>query len=608
MKSNRIALLFLILTFLAGCSGGSGSGTVVPSKTLVRISVTPSTATIALGMSQQFAATGVYSDNTRQDLTATAIWSSSSQAVATISNTSGKNGLATSVSTGTTTISATFGNITSTNSPTLTVTPVKLVSISVTPANTTISAGTTQQYTASGTYTDNSQTDITASVTWSSSAPGVATIDNFGLATSPTPSVVTATTATTLITATQGNVSGSAILTVTGGGAQLAANVMTITVNGSLCDATNTNSAGYINKPCVSVKVCTPGSATACRIINDILLDTGSYGLRIFKQAFTTLSPFSLPSVTSDSGQPLATCAQFADGSAEWGPVQLADVVLGNEPAVTVPIQVIDATFGTAPASCGTPDLNPSAAGLNGILGVGVFAQDCGPSCAPDPNNPNNSNSNNGFYYACDIATSVCTGTTVPLSNQVTNPVISLPTDSNGVIVQLPSVPASGSPSINGILVLGIDTQSNNSSSGATRYDADGVGQISTIFNGTTSGSIIDSGSNGLFFTPPSGSLLPDCGSVNPSAIPGWFCPPTFTNLSATNKGASGTPSSDVMFQIGNFTSLTSGSNMVFSDIGGGVPAIANIFDWGLPFYFGRNVYVGFENPPGSSNGQYFAY
>jgi Protein of unknown function (DUF3443)/Bacterial Ig-like domain (group 2) len=606
MKSNRLALLFLVFALATGCSGGSGGGSNAPAKTLVSISVTPSTASIALGMMQQFIATGVYSDNSSQDVTTQVTWSSSVPAVATINNVSGKNGLAASVATGTTTISAASGNITSTNSPTLTVTTAKLVSITVTPADATIPAGTTQQYTAWGIYTNstNSQRDITTSVAWSSSAPDVATISASGLATSPTLSVVTASTATTVITATQGNVSGSAILTVTGGSAQLAANVMTITVNGSLCDATNTNSAGYINKPCVSVKVCTPGSTTACQIINDILLDTGSYGLRIFKQAFTTLSLSSLPSVTSDSGQPLATCAQFADGSAEWGAVQLADVVLGNEPAVTVPVQVIDATFGTVPASCGSPDLNPSAAGLNGILGVGVFAQDCGPGCAPDPNNPNNSNSNNGFYYACDIATSICTGTTVPLSNQVTNPVISLPTDSNGVIVQLPSVPASGTPSINGILVLGIDTRSNNSSSGVTRYDADRSGEIVTISSDTAYGSIIDSGSNGLFFTPPPGNLLPDCGGANAA----WFCPSSLTSLSATNEGFSGTPSNNVMFQIENFTSLTSGSNMVFSDIGGGVPAIANIFDWGLPFYFGRNVYVGFENPPGSSNGQYFAY
>ncbi len=599
MKSNRIALLFLLsLVLLAGCSGGSGSGSNAPAKTLVSISVTPSTSSIALGMMQQFIATGVYSDSSVQDVTAQVTWNSSVPAVATINNVSGKNGLATSVSTGTTTISAASGNITSTNSPTLTVTAAKLVSISVTPANTTISAGATQQYTASGTYTDNSQTDIMASVTWSSSAPDVATIDIAGLATSPTQSVVTATTATTVITATQGNVSGSAILTVTvtGGGVPVAENVMPITVNGSLCDAANTISAGYLNKPCVSVTICAPGSTTACQTIKDIILDTGSYGLRIFKQAFTGISLSSLPSVTSDSGQPLATCAQFAGGSAEWGRVQLAYVVLGNEPAVTVPIQVIDATFGTAPASCGIPDLNPSAAGLNGILGVGVFAQDCGTGCV--------TKANNGLYYACDTATSVCTGTTVPLSNQVTNPVISLPTDSNGVIVQLPSVATSGTTSVNGILVLGIDTRSNNSSSGVTRYDADGSGENVTISSGTAYGSIIDSGSNGLFFTPPPGNQLQDCGSTN--AV--WFCPASLMSLSATNEGFSGTPSSNIMFQIGNFTSLTSGSNWVFSNIGGGVPAIADIFDWGLPFYFGRNVYVGFENPPGSSKGQYFAY
>jgi len=40
----------------------------------------------------------------------------------------------------------------------------------------------------------------------------------------------------------------------------------------------------------------------------------------------------------------------------------------------------------------------------------------------------------------------------------------------NGVIVKLPSVPLGGALAIDGNLVLGIDTQSNNSSSGATAY------------------------------------------------------------------------------------------------------------------------------------------
>ena len=192
-----------LVTASLGNVSNSATLLVTAPKTLVSINVTPSTASIALGMSQQFTATGVYSDTSTQDLTTAVVWSSSSQAVATIDNASGKNGLAASVSAGTTTISAALGNISSTNSPTLTVTAAKLASITVTPAEATISAGTTQQYSAQGTYTDNSQADITSSATWSSSAPDVATISAGGLATSPTMSIVTAATATTMITATK---------------------------------------------------------------------------------------------------------------------------------------------------------------------------------------------------------------------------------------------------------------------------------------------------------------------------------------------------------------------------------------------------------------------
>ena len=147
--------------------------------------------------------------------------------------------------------------------------------------------------------------------------------------------------------------------------------MLPITVNGSLCSAAF--NATYPNKPCVSVTVCTPGTST-CQTINDILLDTGSYGLRIFNQVLTV----PLTQVTVPSGN-LANCVQYVDGSADWGPVQSADVVLGGEPAVTVPIQVINASFGTVPAACGTPDASPAVAGFNGILGVGLFAEDCGP-------------------------------------------------------------------------------------------------------------------------------------------------------------------------------------------------------------------------------------
>jgi len=359
-------------------------------------------------------------------------------------------------------------------------------------------------------------------------------------------------------------------------------NVLSITVNGP-----GLNNS-YPNEPCVSVTICTPGTTT-CQTINDILLDTGDSGLRIFKQALTNPNVL-LTQVTSGSGS-LAECIQYADGSSDWGPVQMASVILGNEPAVQIPIQVIDSTFfGTAARSvCGTPNQNPAASGFNGALGVGLFTQDCGPGCA--------NSANNGIYYSC--SGSNCTGTTVVLANQVQNPVALLPQDNNGVIVQLPSVPSGGSPSVNGSLVLGIGTQSNNMPSGVTAYAADQDGNFITTFNSIAYSSFIDTGSNGLFF--PSANQLPNCSDDSD-----WFCPSSTINLSATNMGASGSPKGTVSFQIGNFDTLVNSSNNVFNDIGGDVPGA---FDWGLPFFFGRDVYVGLEGKQSSLGiGPYWAY
>jgi hypothetical protein len=375
------------------------------------------------------------------------------------------------------------------------------------------------------------------------------------------------------------------------GGGITANNVLSITVNGSLCSAST--SASYVNKACVSVTVC---DTSTCQMIDDILLDTGSYGLRIFKSA---LNPaISLTQIVMGSGS-LAECAQFGDGSSEWGPVQLAGITLASEPTVTVPIQVIDSTFANIATSststiCPGAVQSPADAGFNGILGVGVFRQDCGPACS--------SSAGIGIYYSCTGST--CSGTTVALSSQVQNPVALLPVDNNGVIVKLPSVPLSGTSSVNGFLVLGIGTQTNNGPSGVTRYSTDGFGEIITTVSGTTVtySSIIDSGSNGLFFTPPSAGLLPDCASPNES----WFCPSSTVAFSATNAGALGSTSGMVSFQIGNFDSLTTSSNNVFSNIGGSAPGI---FDWGLPFYFGRDVYVGIEGKGSSiGSGPYWAY
>jgi hypothetical protein len=358
-------------------------------------------------------------------------------------------------------------------------------------------------------------------------------------------------------------------------------NVLAITVNGSLC-----SNNSYINKPCVSVTICTPATST-CQTIQDILLDTGDSGLRIFKQVLGV----SLTQVMS-GGNPVAECIQYADGSSVWGPVKTAGVVLGNEPAVQVPIQVIDSAFGTAPAACSFAYQTPAEAGYNGSLGVSFFEQDCGTTCSTA--------AGNGIYYACSGAT--CNGAAVALSSQVQNPVALLPVDNNGVIVQLPSVPSSGSPSVNGYLVLGIGTRSNNVPSGVTAYAANAAGNFITTFNGSDYTGFIDTGSNGLFFPTPSAATLPDC----PYPDSAWYCPAATRDLSATNKGASGAPSGVVSFQIANFETLYFTTiNNVFSDIGGD-----NVdFDWGLPFHLGRSVFIGIEGKGSSlGSGPYWAY
>jgi hypothetical protein len=203
------------ITATSGSINGSTILTVEPA-ILVSISVTPASPSIALGTSQQFIATGNYSDNSTQDITASVTWSAAPGGVVTISNTSGSNGLATSNGQGTTTITATSGSISGNTQ--LTVTGAVLTSITVNPAATSIYQGSTQQFTAMGTYSDGSSQDVTATVAWSAGDGSVATVSNSapqGLATAVAGGVVQ-------IVATYTPAGGSAISsTNTGGGGNL---------------------------------------------------------------------------------------------------------------------------------------------------------------------------------------------------------------------------------------------------------------------------------------------------------------------------------------------------------------------------------------------------
>jgi hypothetical protein len=295
------------------------------------------------------------------------------------------------------------------------------------------------------------------------------------------------------------------------------------------------------------------------------------------------LSP-SLTQVVDSLNNPIGECVFFADGSAFWGPVQRADVVLGGEPAVFVPIHVIAPTFAGQSVSnnpCNSiVDSNPFDTGLNGILGIGVFAEDCGSFCATQ--------SNNNLYFSC--VASACTSTAVPLLNQVQNPVSLLPADNNGVILTLPSVPATGARTVSGSLILGIGTAANNTPpTGVSVFPTDQNGLLTTVYKGTTFGqSVIDSGSNGYFFPD---STLPLCAPP----LQDFYCPPASVNLPATLVGNNGHQAA-ISFQVANTVSLAQTGNAAFNNLGGPF----STFVWGLPFFFGRTAYVGIESQPSS--------
>lgn len=193
-------------TISASLSGVSGSTTLtVSAATLSSLRLDPATFTLAKGTTQQMTATGVFSDYSEQDFTATSTWTSSDTGIATVD----ANGLVTAVAQGTATITAANSGLSTGTA--VTVTSAALSSIAVAPATFKLPAGFSCAFTATGTFTDGTTQDLTNQAAWSSSATGVATVND----TAPTKGIASGVSAgSATLTATVGSVSGTAALTV----------------------------------------------------------------------------------------------------------------------------------------------------------------------------------------------------------------------------------------------------------------------------------------------------------------------------------------------------------------------------------------------------------
>jgi len=319
------------------------------------------------------------------------------------------------------------------------------------------------------------------------------------------------------------------------------------------------------------VRICVPGSTTQCQNLGGLLIDTGSFGLRIFAQALTVKLP-----VQMSGPDRVGECAFFGSLTA-WGRVATADVTMGGEPTISsLPVQIINPNFpatGDRPKSCNGSNApiarTPQQENFNGILGVGLLQYDGGLT----------------QYYACTSTT--CTPMSQPaLADQVQNPVALLPVDNNGVLLSFSLPPATGASTLTGQLIFGINTESNNHIPDTfTVYPADPTTlSFTTTYQGRNiSESFIDSGSNGFFYHNPYLALCP--GSP-------WYCPAALSGQHATNTGFDSPNSGLVKFNIANAFGLFISGNAAFFDLGADLGG-GTLFDWGLPFFFGRKVFVG---------------
>ncbi|HEX4487104.1 MAG TPA: Ig-like domain-containing protein [Terriglobales bacterium] len=162
-----------VITATSGSTTGTTDLTVTPA-TVTAITVSPSTASIAAGQQQAFTATATLSDTTSQDVTTSTHWAVANSATATISNDPASSGVATGVAAGTTQVTAALGGINGTAS--LTVSAATLVSLAITPLNTSVAIGVPADLTAIGTYSDGSTVDLTDVAHWTNSNGGILSV------------------------------------------------------------------------------------------------------------------------------------------------------------------------------------------------------------------------------------------------------------------------------------------------------------------------------------------------------------------------------------------------------------------------------------------------
>jgi hypothetical protein len=392
------------------------------------------------------------------------------------------------------------------------------------------------------------------------------------------PTAAAAATASVNVVSNATNSSTVVTLTGTGVANTSPANVLSVTVDPGPIGFLAADLGNQFNQPYTSVMVCTPGSSSDCQVIDHILVVSYLTGLRIMASALnpggTSPAGGAVPVPVTIGGSPLRECMVY-DGYA-WGSVVTADVYLGGYLLSSLPIQLMgDTASGAAPSDCAATGNNLGSVqslAANGILGINSFASnyDC-PTCATAAQATT--------YYSCPSGGS-CASTAVPLASQLVNPISQVPTYNNGAILALDAPAATGAQSASGTLTLGINIDGTNQLGTTPLLTVSSIGAFTTSFAGTVYTSYISSAATTNYF--PS-STITLCDDSN------FYCPATPLTETATLIGANNAQvvetfavtNADVDFGNADFSALPGLSE----------PYSAN-FIWGVPFFYGKSVYL----------------
>lgn len=329
---------------------------------------------------------------------------------------------------------------------------------------------------------------------------------------------------------------------------------------------------GGFNRMVVSVTVCAPGT-DRCATIDDVMVDTGSTGLRL--EASAVPPSLRLPAFLSPEGRPTAECLRFVHDTA-WGPLSRVDLHIGGMTANDLPIQVIADDGSPQPAECPISTVRPTS---NGTLGIGPRLVDCANDCEQDE-------SRGGVFVDLGSRWSPWRGS-VPRANRLPNPAAAFLGHDNGVEFDLPMPVHGGASEVTGTLTFGVGAGPGSTLDGARLVAIDGRGHFTTIFAGRAyPESYIDSGTET--------TLIPDADLPRCEGMSWAVCSVPDSNLTARMVGRDGV-GIDLAFKVGDYRVALErhvGAWDGFTEVGGS----AGSFVWGAPFFFGRKVFMLFES------------